>query len=73
MISSNKKITLYSTGCPKCKVLESKLAAKNIAFRKVDDREEMMKKEIFQVPVLEIDDEIMGFVAANEWINSYSV
>ena len=27
-----KKITVYSTGCPQCHVLESKLKAKNLEF-----------------------------------------
>jgi Glutaredoxin and related proteins len=70
---NTKEIMLYSTGCPKCKVLESKLVAKNIKFKEINDREEMVKRDIFQVPVLEIDNKIMGFVEANSWINSYSV
>lgn len=65
---SEKK--LYTTGCPKCKVLEKKLTENGIKFTKIDDKEEMINKNILNVPVLEIDGKIMGFVEANDWINN---
>jgi glutaredoxin len=36
-------ITLYSTGCPKCKVLETKLNNKNIEFNVNTDVDEMLQ------------------------------
>lgn len=69
---NDKGIILYSTGCPKCRVIENKLIEKNIKFQKVNDKEEMIKKDILNVPVLEIGNTIMGFVEANTWINNYS-
>ena len=65
---SEKKI--YTTGWPKCKVLEKKLTENGIKFTKIDDKEEMINKNILNVPVLEIDGKIMGFVEANDWINN---
>lgn len=36
-------MTVYSTGCPKCKILIKKLQQKEIPFELVDDEETVMK------------------------------
>ena len=33
------KVVLYSTGCPKCKILEQKLNMKSIPYEKTNDEE----------------------------------
>ena len=63
------KITLYSTHCPKCLVLEEKLEDKNIDYELVTDVDEMLKKGFQSAPVLEVDGKIMNFSEANRWIN----
>lgn len=65
-------VTLYSTGCPRCKVLEKKLAQKNIDFElKTDfDVDSFLKKGYSSVPLLDIGGEILTFEKANEWINN---
>lgn len=63
------KITLYSTHCPKCLVLEEKLEDKNIEYELVTDVDEMLKKGFQSAPVLEVDGKVMGFSEANKWIN----
>lgn len=63
-------ITLYSTNCPKCQVLEKKLQAKNVEFETVTDVKTMLKKHIMSAPYLEVDGELMGFAKAVEWVNS---
>ena len=63
-------ITLFSTKCPKCNVLEKKLKAKNIEYEEVNDVEAMKEKGIVTVPVLEVDGEVMDFKAASDWINN---
>lgn len=63
-------ITLFSTHCPKCNVLEKKLKAKNIEYEEVNDVEAMKEKGIVTVPVLEVDGEVMDFKAASDWINN---
>lgn len=68
--NNNGKIILYSTGCPKCNVLKDKLNRKNIIFDEVSDKNEMIKKEIVKVPVLEVNGELMDFVKANDWVNN---
>ena len=65
------KIVLYSTGCPKCKILEQKLDMKNIEYEKTNDVSELVKMGFTSAPVLKIDDEYLEFKAANEWINEH--
>ena len=63
------KCILYSTGCPKCTVLESKLAQKNIDYIVDDDIDVMMSKGIEIVPVLEVNGEMMNFKSAVDYVN----
>jgi glutaredoxin len=63
------EIILYSTNCPKCKILEKKLTEKNIKFTKNNNVIEMTELGIDQVPVLSIDGKLLSFVEANKWIN----
>lgn len=62
-------IVLYSTGCPKCNVLKKKLDAKSIVYTEENSVDKMLAMGINQVPVLSVDDELLAFVQANEWIN----
>lgn len=62
-------VILYSTGCPKCQVLKSKLDSKNISYEVFDDKDKMINKGFTNVPMLEVDGEIMDFKKAVEWIN----
>ena len=60
---------LYSTNCPKCKVLETKLKNKNIEFEICNDIDLMLSKGIQQAPYLEVDNELMDFSNAIKWVN----
>ena len=64
------KIVLYSTGCPRCNVLETKLKNKGIYFEEVNDEDIMINKGFDTVPILEVDGNYMDFGKANEFINS---
>ena len=64
------KITLYSTHCPKCSVLEKKLKTKNIEYEEINDIEIMKEKGYLTVPVLEVDGASMNYKEANDWINN---
>lgn len=68
-MSSN--ITLYSNGCPKCKVIKSKLESKNIVFEETDDTQRIILEGYKTFPVLEVDGQFMDFVSANNWVNQY--
>lgn len=63
------EIILYSTNCPKCKILEKKLTEKNIKFTKNNNVIEMTELGIDQVPILSIEGKLLSFVEANKWIN----
>lgn len=61
-------IILYSTHCPKCNVLESKLKQKNIVFEENNDVETMVQKGFAMAPILEVDGVAYNFKEAVEWI-----
>ena len=63
------KITLYSTHCPQCQVIEKKLNMANLAFEVIDDTNIMRDLGMTQLPILQIDDLApMNFKEANKWI-----
>ena len=61
-------VILYSTHCPRCKVLTIKLQQKNIAYKEVNDVEEMTAKGFKEAPKLEVDGVIMDFKQAVDWL-----
>lgn len=63
------KVILYSTGCPKCRVLKTKLDKKNINYIENNNVEEMLELGFDLLPVLKVDNDIMNFTEANDWIN----
>lgn len=66
-----KKMVMYTTGCPKCNILEKKLADKGISFVKCEDTVKMAEIGITNVPVLEKEDGTrMNYFEAVKHINS---
>lgn len=65
------EIKLYTIGCPKCKILEEKIKAKNISIDIIEDVEELKETGIEIFPVLEVDGEKMEFYDAITWVNNY--
>lgn len=61
-------MTLYSTNCPKCKVLKEKLDNLNIDYTICDDMNLMIEKGFLSVPMLEVNDKIMTFNEAIKWL-----
>ena len=61
-------VILYSTHCPRCKVLELKLKQKNISYEEVSDIDIMQEKGFVSVPKLEVDGVIYDFTDAVKWI-----
>lgn len=62
-------ITLYSTGCPKCQILKKKLDAKGINYTTVTDVNEMLTKGLNLMPVLQVNEQLLDFALAVEWVN----
>lgn len=63
-------VTLIGTGCPRCKILESKLKNKNINFIDSDNIDEAIDNGFMSAPVLKVDNEYMDFGAAVKWVNN---
>lgn len=68
-------ITLFTTGCPRCRVLEAKLNQKGITYNEVSDMVEMEKLGIMSVPTLCIDEDdtykLLDFKQAIDWVGNY--
>lgn len=64
------KVILYSTGCPMCKILKTKLDQKNIEYQVCENVDIMMEKGFQTVPMLEIDDKLYNFREAVTWVNN---
>lgn len=64
-------MTLYTTHCPLCNIIESKLNSKKIDYTLVDDEEELNKLNFESFPVLLTDsgEYIIG-LKLNNYINS---
>lgn len=65
-------IILYSTNCPKCKILEQKLKSKNIKYSEFTDVNKMIEMGFSMMPMLEVDGVIMDFGTANKWVNEFN-
>ena len=63
-------VTLYTTHCPKCKIVTAKLNEKGIPYEEVDDVNTMISKKIMTAPYLEVDGELKNFKESMEWIRN---
>ena len=64
------EIILYTTHCPKCKVVETKLKQKNIKYEECADIKIMQDKGLTFAPVLEVDGNLYDFAEAVKFINN---
>lgn len=64
-------ITLFSTNCPKCRVLEQKLNNKNVEYIKDSNMDEIINQGFMSAPVLKIDDIYLDFTSAVKWVNDF--
>lgn len=62
------EVILYEHGCPKCKVLKMKLDKAGIQYKTVNDVEIMTAKGFTEAPKLEVDNVVMDFKEAVDWI-----
>lgn len=62
------RIVLYTTGCPKCSVIERKLDAKGVQYTKNENVEEMIEKGFQEAPILEVNNKYLDFSEALRWI-----
>lgn len=64
------EVTLYSTNCPKCIMLEKKMNMKGISYSINSDVDLMEEKGFTEIPILEVDGKILKFKEAVDWVNS---
>ena len=62
------KIILYEHGCPRCKVLKTKLDQSGIEYETINDVEKMKEMGFNEAPKLSVDDVVYGFKEAIEWL-----
>lgn len=63
-------IILYSTGCPKCKILKNKLESKGVHYTENTDIDEMIALGMKSAPALKVGDEMFDFGHAVTWVNN---
>ena len=63
------KVKLYTTHCPKCKILEERLNEKKVKFEVIDNMEELQKMNFKSVPNLEIDGKIYNYLESIKYLN----
>lgn len=67
-------ITLYSTQCPKCRVVETKLQQKNLDYNIINCKEDasaidtLVEKGFRAMPILKVGEEYLDFSKAIKWI-----
>ena len=62
-------IILYTTHCQKCNILKAKLDEKNISYTEYDNVEFMKDMGITTVPVLNVNNKLLEFKSAVDWVN----
>ena len=67
-------VELFSTNCPRCKVLEAKLNEKHIPFQLFEGEraiESIQERGFMSAPLLSVNGENMEFTKAIKWVNEY--
>lgn len=64
-------VILYTTFCPKCNVLKSKLDEAGISYKIVTSIDEMIELGIMTSPVLSVNGQLLSFIEAVDWVNNY--
>jgi len=66
----DQKVIFHTTGCPKCKVLKTKLDKAGVVYEVNDDVEKMKALGLMSAPWLGVGDELLDFGAACKWADS---
>ena len=63
-------IILYSTDCPRCRILKKKLDMAGLEYIINTDVDQMLKMGFQEAPVLGVDNAFMNFTQANAWLRN---
>lgn len=64
-------ITLYSTGCPKCNLLERRLTNDKIEFTVSNNIDKLIEMGFQTAPVLQINDQFVEYGEAMKMLKAY--
>ena len=64
------EVILYSTGCPQCNIFKEMLQKKNIIFQIEDNVEKMKELGFSSLPMLSIDNKILNFKEAFNFLKN---
>ena len=62
-------VIMYTTGCPKCKILKKKLDEKKVEYEEETDVEKMKSIGIDRVPMLSVDGKLLSYLEAVKLVN----
>lgn len=63
-------ITLYSTNCPQCKIVEKLLNDAGYEYDLVSDVQLMIDKGFSSAPMVDVDGQIMNAQEVFQWLNN---
>ena len=64
------EVTVFTTNCPQCMMLEAMLKKKKIEHKVVYGADEITKRGYSSAPILEVDGVTMSFAEAVRWVNA---
>jgi hypothetical protein len=67
------EIVLYTTDCPKCRILERKMKDKGLTFKFEHNMNPIVERGFIFAPVLQVGDKFMEFGEAVKWVNESEV
>lgn len=63
------KVTLYSTGCERCKLVKRMLDTHQVCYEEVNDKQIMIDEGFEQAPVLKVNDKVIeNFTSILIWL-----
>ena len=62
------KVVLYTTGCPMCTLVKSKLDEAGIPYEIETDQNKMLSLGFRSVPILQVEDQMLKSAEAIKWI-----
>lgn len=69
-MGEQKTITVYSTGCPNCKMLESMLDGKGIKYEVNNSEQAILDLGYSSAPLLKVGEEVFTFYQAVKWLQT---
>lgn len=64
-------VTLYTTHCPRCKILTRKLDKAGVKYVENEDVEEMKSLGFLSAPILKVGEDTFSFKEACIWADTY--